>query len=146
MGNLLIKAKNNDSQSIQKIINKYMPLLISESLKYEIPGYDFEDIVQHNILSIIKSIKLYKLGSNSFDSFLEVNLKLNNMNLFKRKMKHNREIQNVNILESVEDNYLFTIEEQGIAYELTKRIRKNINCNKIISKTETKCLTITSRL
>lgn len=146
MENLLIKAKNNDGKSIKKIINTYMPLLISESSKYKIPEYDFEDIVQHNILSIIKSIKLYKLGSNSFDFFMEANLKLNNMNLFKRKMKHNREIQNANTIERVEDNYLFTIEEQGIAFELAKRIKKNINYNKIISKIETKCLTITSGL
>jgi DNA-directed RNA polymerase specialized sigma subunit len=127
MENLLKKAKNNDWKAIQEIINKYIPLVLSESSKYEIPGYDFEDIVQHSILSIIKSIKLYKISLNSFDSFVATNLKLNNIKLLKSKMKHNREIQNLNNMGDTEDNYLFTIGDQTIAYNLVEHLNNKKN-------------------
>ncbi|SHH72865.1 sigma factor [Clostridium grantii] len=127
MENLLKKAKNNDWKAIQEIINKYMPLVLSESSKYDIPGYDFEDIVQHSILSIIKSIKLYKTGLNSFDSFVVTNIKSNNTKLLKSKMKHNREIQNLNNMEISEESYVFTIGDQAIAYNLVESLSNTRN-------------------
>jgi RNA polymerase sigma factor (sigma-70 family) len=127
MDNLIKKAQEGEEEALEQIINKYMPLVISEASKYHIPGYDFEDIVQHSILSIIKAINLYKLGSESFSCFLEVTLKRNNINLLKSKMKHNREIQKSNTLENLEDNYPFTLEDQYISYELVKKLRDNIN-------------------
>ncbi|WP_461206677.1 sigma-70 family RNA polymerase sigma factor [Clostridium sp. DL1XJH146] len=136
MEKLLKKAKGNDDQAIEQIISDYMPLVIKESSKYKIKGYDFEDIVQHNILSIIKSVKIYEAKGESFEKFVEENIKLDNFNLYKRKMKHNREIQNRYPFENLEEKYIFTVEEQSMAYDLSKKINRNVNYNKIIRNIE----------
>jgi DNA-directed RNA polymerase specialized sigma subunit len=38
MEELIIKAKKGDSMATEAIINKYMPLVISEASKYHIPS------------------------------------------------------------------------------------------------------------
>jgi RNA polymerase sigma factor (sigma-70 family) len=97
MEELIIKAKKGDSIATEAIINKYMPLVISEASKYHLPGYEFDDIVQHSILSIIKAVMLYKIGAKSFSSFVSTTVKNNNINLLKGTIKHHKEVQNQSI-------------------------------------------------
>ncbi|SHH24453.1 sigma-70 family RNA polymerase sigma factor [Clostridium grantii] len=127
MKDLIIKAKEGDSIATETIISKYMPLILSEASKYHIPGYEFDDLVQHSILSIIKAINLYNINSNSFSSFLATTVKRSNINLLKSKIKHNREIQDSTNINNVEGNYPFTVEDQYIAYEIVEKLSEGIN-------------------
>lgn len=104
-----------------------MPLVISEASKYHIPSYDFEDIVQHSILSIIKAIMVYEIGRTSFSSFVSKIVKNNNVNLLLSKMKHNREVQNEELFDNGVNNYLFTLEDEVIAYDMVENLNKAIN-------------------
>ncbi|SHH20204.1 sigma factor, partial [Clostridium grantii] len=122
MKDLIIKAKQGDSMATETIINKYMPLVISEASKYHIPGYEFEDIVQHSILSIIKAINLYNINSNSFSSFLAITVKRSNINLLKGTIKHYREVQDETILNNSIDLYGFTVEDEVIAYDMVDKL------------------------
>lgn len=126
MKDLIIKAKEGDSKAAEAIINKYMPLVMSEASKYHIPGYEFEDKVQHCILSIIKAINLYELNSNSFSSFLTTIVKRNNISLLREKIKHNREVQNTDVINNSKDVYSFTLEDQYIAYEIVSKLKDKI--------------------
>ncbi len=127
MEDLIRKAKEGDSKATETIINKYMPLVLSEASKYHIPGYEFDDLVQHSILSIIKAINLYNINSNSFSSFLTTTVKRSNINLLKSKIKHYREIQNSININNLEGNYPFTVEDQYIAYEIVEKLSDCIN-------------------
>ncbi|GAA0179073.1 hypothetical protein SH2C18_20160 [Clostridium sediminicola] len=126
MEELIKKAKSGDCSAVEEIINVYMPLVINQAHKYKIPGYDHEDIVQHSILSIIKGIKLYKVGDTSFSSFIAKVVKNNNVNLLKSKMKHNREVQNEELLNDMPSENSFTVEDQVIAYDMVLNINKAI--------------------
>lgn len=56
--NIMIKAKNGDSEAIEEIIEKFKPLIIKKSIIY---GYFDEDCYQECVLSIIKSIKKFEV-------------------------------------------------------------------------------------
>lgn len=127
MEELIIKAKEGDNKAVEDIINQYMPLVLSEASKYHIPGYDFEDMVQHCILSIIKAINLYNINSNSFSAFLTTTVKRSNINLLKSKIKHYREVQSSTSIDNFEGNYSFTVEDQYIAYEIVEKLSDCIN-------------------
>ncbi|SHI01017.1 sigma-70 family RNA polymerase sigma factor [Clostridium grantii] len=127
MEKLIIKAKQGDSSATEAIINEFMPLVINQAYKYKIPSYDYEDVVQHSILSIIKAIQIYEIGDTSFISFVSKIVKNNNVNLLLSKMKHNREVQRQEILDGSADNYLFTLEDEVIAWDMIKSLNKAIN-------------------
>ncbi|MCD3218208.1 sigma-70 family RNA polymerase sigma factor, partial [Clostridium botulinum C] len=55
MENIIKRAKEGDRASIISIIEKYKPFIFKIAHKYNIPGYDFEDLVQHGYLSVIKA-------------------------------------------------------------------------------------------
>lgn len=127
MEELILKAKEGDSKATETIINKYMPLVLSEASKYHIPGYEFDDLVQHSILSIIKAINLYNINSKSFSSFLTTTVKRSNINLLKSKIKHYREVQSSTSIDNFEGNYSFTLEDEYIAYEIVEKLSECIN-------------------
>ena len=69
MEKLIEKAKDKDEIATSEIIERFKYLILKEASKYYIPGYEFEDLVQHGYLSVIKAISMYKLGSNSFNGY-----------------------------------------------------------------------------
>ncbi|GAA0180318.1 hypothetical protein SH2C18_30340 [Clostridium sediminicola] len=123
MKELILRAKNGDSQAIQQIIKKYTPLAIKEASKYHIPDYEFKDLVQHCYLSIIKAIKLYKVGTNPFGDYVTISVRNNMEEFVRHKVKHNRERPMSYDLRMNSTEYLFTIEDQVIAYEQIKTLR-----------------------
>lgn len=67
MRELLMKAKNGDKQSLEKIIERYEPLIYKTSISYYIYGYDVEDLKQITTITIINSVK--KIKEDSLDYF-----------------------------------------------------------------------------
>ncbi len=126
MEELIKKAKEGDREAVVHIIEKYKKFVFKKAGTYNVPGYDFEDLVQHGYLSIIKAINMYKLGSNSYSGYFIRAIDLNFAALLKKEIKHFREIPDENILNK-DEIYDFTIEDQLIAYEEVKELYKVID-------------------
>lgn len=122
MEKLVKKAKEGDSNSMTIILNKFNYFIIKHAKKYIVPSHDFEDLIQHSFLSIIKAVNLYKLGSNNFTTYCN-NAIINNLKaLLKGHIKHYREVQDDGIL-SIQ-TYDFTLEDEVIAHEETRQAIK----------------------
>lgn len=118
---LIKKAKEGDKESIISIIEKYKKYVFKKAYNYHVPGYEYEDLVQHGYLSIIKAIHMYKLGSNSYNGYFINAINTNLAALLKGEIKHYREIPDENILNK-DERYDFTIEDEMIAYEEVKEL------------------------
>lgn len=124
---LVAKAKEGDRAAAGKIIEKYNYLIIKEAARYHIPAYEFEDIVQHGYLSVIKAINMYKLGSSSFNGYVINSIKNNFKDLLKGNIRHYREISDDTLLDINSGNYKFTVEDEIIAYDQVKILYKALD-------------------
>ena len=123
MEKLVEKAKTKEESATEEIIEKFKYLIFKEASKYHIPSYNYEDLVQHGYLSVLKAIAMYKLGSNSFNAYCINSIKMNFRALLKGKIKHFRETPNSDILDfdTIRD-YEFTLEDEVIAYDEVKKL------------------------
>ncbi|MBU3130203.1 sigma-70 family RNA polymerase sigma factor [Clostridium tagluense] len=122
---LVEKAKNGDRKSLMDIIEKYKFLIIKLAGSYHIPSYEFDDLVQHGYLSVIKAVNLYKLDSNTFEGYCIHDIRTNFKALLKGEIKHYREVPNPQATSSsVACGYEFTLEDEVIAYEEAQRLYK----------------------
>ncbi|MHB9949155.1 RNA polymerase subunit sigma [Clostridium botulinum] len=127
MHQLIKKYKEGDNRALQKIIDNFIPLILKEASKYKIKCYDYEDLVQHGYLSVIKAANMYKGEDKNFKFYCIKAIKQNYKALLKCEIKHHREIPQENDIYS----YEFTVEDEILAYEKTKEIYKALdNLNK----------------
>lgn len=124
MYRLLKKYREGDEKAIEKIIEAFVPLILKESSRYRVKCYDYEDLVQHGYLSVMKAANMYKGSGESFKFYCIKAIKQNYKALLKGEIKHYREIP-----EEKDDRfpYKFTVEDEVIAYEKTKDIYKAID-------------------
>lgn len=67
---LIVKAKNNDSKSINLLINKYQNIVNIKVTKYYIDGAEKEDIFQEGLIGLFKAIKNFDIEKDiSFKTF-----------------------------------------------------------------------------
>lgn len=123
---LLEKAKNGDKESISKIIELFNGYIIKEALRYKIPSMEIEDLVQYGYLTILKCIKSYKLGSNSFYGYVLMGIK-NNFNYMMRKHKVNRIVYYDNEMVDIMGTDDFSLEEHIMIYEDVKWLRDTVD-------------------
>ncbi|MDF2950195.1 MAG: polymerase sigma factor, sigma-70 family [Sedimentibacter sp.] len=116
---LVKSAKEGNNEAMETILNKFNYFIMKHGAKYIIPSHEFEDLIQHGFLSIIKAVQLYKLGSNNFTTYCNNSIINNFKALLKGHIKHYREIQDESILGI--QVYDFTLEDEVIAHEETKR-------------------------
>jgi RNA polymerase sporulation-specific sigma factor len=115
---LVEKAKDGDRSALMDIIERYKFLIVKLASNYHIPAYEFEDLVQQGYLSVIRAVKLYNLGSNTFNGYCINSIKTNFKALLKGEIKHYREVPNAEpIKPNVAKEYSFTLEDEVIAYE-----------------------------
>jgi len=120
---LIENAKNKEIGATEIILEKFKYLIFKEATRYHIPCYSVEDLVQHGYLSVIKSIAMYKLGSNSFNGYCINAIRMNFKALLKGEIKHFREVPNNDMLDfDAASNYEFTLEDEVIAYDEVKRL------------------------
>ncbi len=119
---LVIRAKDGDSEAVNNIIERYKGLIIKEAARYSIPSYEFEDVIQHGYLTVIKSIKLYKTNSKTFNGYVINAIKNNIGYLLRGNIKHFREVPDDEIAGKCELCSTLTIEDQMIAYEQVKKL------------------------
>lgn len=117
---LVKSAKEGDKAAMDDIIRKFKYFIIKQATRYRIPSYDFEDMMQHGNLSVIKAVKYYKTGDKKFTSYCTRSV-INNFNaLLKSQIKHAREVANEDLL-SIQIND-FKLEEEFISLEDCKRV------------------------
>lgn len=67
---LIIRAKNNDSNAINSLINKYKNIVNIKVTKYYIDGAEKEDIFQEGLIGLFKAIKNFNVEKDiSFKTF-----------------------------------------------------------------------------
>lgn len=123
MEKLVEKAKAKEGSATEDIIDKFKYLIFKEASRYHIPGFTFEDLIQHGYLSVLKAIAMYKLGSNSFYGYCINSIKMNFKALLKGQIKHFREVPNNDMLDfDTLGDYEFTLEDEVIAYDEVKKL------------------------
>ena len=60
MYKLLEKYRNGDIEALNKIIENFNPLILKEASRWRIGCYEYEDLVQHGYLSVIKAVNMFK--------------------------------------------------------------------------------------
>ncbi|EJP6474093.1 sigma-70 family RNA polymerase sigma factor [Clostridium sp. FAM 1755] len=122
MYNLLKKYRNGDVDALNKIIENFNPLILKEASRWRIGCYEYEDLVQHGYLSVIKAVNMFKGEESKFVPYCINAIKTNYKALLKGEIKHHREMPDAYILDKYNDEYMFTIEDEIIAYEKTQKI------------------------
>ncbi|MCR1175587.1 sigma-70 family RNA polymerase sigma factor [Clostridium botulinum] len=127
MHQLTKKCRKSDNRALQKIIDDFVPLILKEASKWHIKCYDYEDLVQHGYLSVIKAVNMYNGEDKKFKFYCIKSIKQNYKALLKGEIKHHREVPNDKDIYP----YEFTLEDEVLAYEKTKEIYKALdNLNK----------------
>lgn len=121
MYKLLCEYKRGNNKVLEKIIENFTPLILKEAAGYKIKCYDYEDLVQHGYLSVIKACNMYSGNGEDFIPYCIKAIKNNYKALLKGEIKHHREIPDEYILNKAED-YMFTLEDEVIAYEKVKEL------------------------
>ena len=119
---LVKRAKEGEPEAMKEIIERYNYFIMKEAGKYHVPFYEYEDLVQHGYLSVIRAVKMYTLGRNSFDGYCLSSIKMNFKALLKGEIKHFREIPHNELADINTDPVEFTIEDQIIAYDEVKKL------------------------
>ncbi|EJO5349444.1 sigma-70 family RNA polymerase sigma factor [Clostridium botulinum] len=112
------KYKQGDKKALKYIIDKFSPIILKEAAKYKIKCYDYEDLVQHGYLSVIKAVNMYKGNGDSFKYYCIKAIKQNYKALLKGEIKHHREIPEEKDIYP----YEFTLEDEILAYEKIKEV------------------------
>lgn len=116
----LQRWREGDSEALGEIIDQFKPLIIKEASKYNVKCYDYEDLVQHGYLSVIKAVNMFNGQEQAFVPYCIRAIIVNYKALLKGQIKHHREIPDEFIYNKGE--YEFTIEDEIIAYEKTKEL------------------------
>ncbi|EJO5349107.1 sigma-70 family RNA polymerase sigma factor [Clostridium botulinum] len=117
------KYKQGDKKALKYIIDKFVPIILKEAAKYKIKCYDYEDLVQHGYLSVIKAVNMYKGNGDSFKYYCIKAIKQNYRALLKGEIKHHREIPEEKDIYP----YEFTLEDEILAYEKIKEVYKALD-------------------
>lgn len=90
---IILNAKNKDSDSILFLINKYKPLIIKYSISYILKNYDKEDLIQIGTIAVIKAIEKYDIshGEDFIDCYIINSIKNTYRNLARANIKYQSE-------------------------------------------------------
>ena len=90
---IILNAKNKDSDSILFLINKYKPLIIKYSISYILKNHDKEDLIQIGTIAVIKAIEKYDIshGEDFIDCYIINSIKNTYRNLARANIKYQSE-------------------------------------------------------
>lgn len=90
---IILDAKNKDTQAILFLINKYKPLMIKYSISYVLKNYESEDLIQVGTIAVIKGIEKYDLshGERFIDCYIINSIKNTYRNLARANIKYQSE-------------------------------------------------------
>lgn len=89
----LLRAKRGDKEAKLELIDKYKPLVNKYSLKYNLKGFDKNDLVQEGNVSILKAISKFDIDRDPklFDAYAINSIKNNYKSLVVTKINTNSE-------------------------------------------------------
>ena len=102
---IILNAKNKDSDSILFLINKYKPLIIKYSISYILKNYDKEDLIQIGTIAVIKAIEKYDIshGEDFIDCYIINSIKNTYINLARANIKYQSESSlNISVDEDID--------------------------------------------
>lgn len=102
---IILDAKNKDSDSILFLINKYKPLIIKYSISYILKNYDKEDLIQIGTIAVIKAIEKYDMshGEDFIDCYIINSIKNTYRNLARANIKYQSESSlNISVDEDID--------------------------------------------
>ena len=82
--NLVLKAKNGDALSKEKLAEEFRPLIINISKKTFLHGYDKNDLQNDCYRTLFKCVCLYKMENHRFVAYATNAIKNNINDLIKR--------------------------------------------------------------
>lgn len=121
---IILDAKNKDSDSILFLINKYKPLIIKYSISYILKNHDKEDLIQMGTIAVIKAIEKYDMshGEDFIDCYIINSIKNTYRNLARANIKYQSESSlNISVDEDIDIQSLLPDD-----YNLENDIIKNI--------------------
>ena len=70
ISNLILKAKNNDHEAMEELLQVFKPKVIAISREYFLIGAEFDDLIQEGMIGLYKAINVYDETKNhSFSAF-----------------------------------------------------------------------------
>lgn len=70
ISNLIVKAKNNNEQAMEKLLQFFKPKVIAISREYFLIGAEFDDLIQEGMIGLYKAINVYDTTKNhNFSAF-----------------------------------------------------------------------------
>lgn len=89
----LLKAKKGDEEAQLQLINKYKPLVNKYSTRYNLKGFERNDLVQEGNMSILKAISKFDMDRDPklFDSYAINSIRNNYNSLVRSKINTNYE-------------------------------------------------------
>lgn len=123
---MLNRAKLGDNEEVENLIKYYTPSIKAKCKKYNITGFDFDDIFNEGIRTLLKCIKSYKFGTTPFSVYFFRALK-NELNYILRKRYNEVDISTriYSSKERVDEEE--NIEDKLLNKEAKKEIREYIS-------------------
>lgn len=88
IGELLLKAKQNDKKAMGEIVEKFTPFVIKTAKSIYIKGLDIQDLIQMGKISIIKAVNMFDVDkSNGFTSYVTNTIMRNFYTLIRDNVK-----------------------------------------------------------
>ena len=67
---LIIKAKNNDENAMEQLLQRFKSKVTAISREYFLVGADFDDLIQEGMIGLYKAINVYNPNKNhNFSAF-----------------------------------------------------------------------------
>ena len=98
------QAKKEDKDALTKLLTQYKSFIFKYAYQYNIKNHDTNDLVQIGYLGLLKAIKNYKVGSNTFCGYASRSIKNNLLYTSRQNAKYSGELSlNFSVLDG-QDN------------------------------------------
>ena len=102
--NLVIKSKDGDEESKEKLVNEFKPFIINLSKRTFIHGYEFEDIMNECYRILFKCVSYYNSDSHRFVAYATNGIKNSINDLIEKNISRSHlEGSSTLVLENVEN-------------------------------------------
>ncbi|NME83396.1 sigma-70 family RNA polymerase sigma factor [Clostridium sp. SM-530-WT-3G] len=101
---LVIKSKDGDEESKEKLVNEFKPFIINLSKKTFIHGYEFQDIMNECYRILFKCVSYYKPNTHRFVAYATNGIKNSINDLIEKNLSRSHlEGSSTLVLENVEN-------------------------------------------
>ena len=69
---IISRFRSNDFDSIQLIIDRYMPLVVSTAKSFNVSPFETEEIIAEGFLAVFKAVKNYDSKKSKFSTFVSL--------------------------------------------------------------------------